>query len=102
MVEQLTFEERINKKREAGFDAFQQKEKLNKRIEERNQFKDVQLKQKQDRKKQGITIIGDGKKEPKIKYSKLPVSAIKRDVLSNNTQTQVRDPRFMETSGNLN
>ena len=40
MAEKLTFKELLKKKREAGFDAFVSKEKLNNRIEERNAFKD--------------------------------------------------------------
>jgi hypothetical protein len=40
MAEQLTFEELLNQKRQAGFDAFIVKDKLNKRIEERNSFKE--------------------------------------------------------------
>lgn len=88
MVEQFTFEDLLNKKRQAGFDAFVSKNKLSKRIEERNSFKDKQLRLKQERKLQGEAIIGDGKKAPKVKYSKLPVSAITRDiVVTSNTST---------------
>jgi hypothetical protein len=50
MVEQFTFEDLLNKKRQAGFDAFVSKDKLSKRIEERNSFKDKQLKLKHERK----------------------------------------------------
>jgi ribosomal RNA-processing protein 36 len=50
MADQLTFEELLNKKRQAGFDEFMAKDKLNKRIEERNSFKEKSQREKSERK----------------------------------------------------
>jgi hypothetical protein len=79
MTESLSFEELLRRKQQAGFDAFVSKDKLAKRIEERNSFKEKHIRMKAERKDKGESIIGDGKKAPKLKYSKLPVSAITRD-----------------------
>ena len=102
MADQLTFEELLNKKRQAGFDEFMAKDKLNKRIEERNSFKEKNQREKSERKQKGVKAIGDGKKEPKAKYSKLPVSAIKREYQKTLPSNQARDPRFMDSAGSLN
>jgi hypothetical protein len=56
---------------------------------------------KSERKGKGESIIGDGKKAPKLKYSKLPVSAITRDFHAP-VQPKTRDPRFMDSAGSLN
>ena len=90
----LTFEERLRNKSRSGFDTIKNnKEEVLLRKEQADKLKN---------KKDGIKY---GKKMPKQRYSKLPVSIIRPLNLESNTKSSTsgrRDPRFDSLSGQLN
>ena len=97
----LSFEERMKNKSQAGYDHFNNRDKLSERKE---------AQEKHNTTKGKVT----NKKQPRERYSKLPVSTIKREghkekVTNGYVRGEwvghhdfARDPRFQNSSGNLN
>ena len=87
----MTFEERLKMKQRSGFDTIKNKEDVLVRKEAAEKLKNKQGGQKL------------GKKMPKERYSKLPVSILRPLNLQSDKPSQVRrDPRFDNLSGKLN
>ena len=97
----MSFEERLRKKQETGFDHFNAGAKLTERKEAMKVHAATKGKVK-------------NKHEPRVRYSKLPVSTIKRELHIEKTGSGyergvwkaktdfARDPRFQSSSGHLN
>lgn len=97
----LSFEERLMNKKQAGYDHFNSSTKLNERKEAQKTHDAIKGK---------VT----NKKQPRVRYSKLPVGTIKQQkhrekVTSGYERGEwighhdfARDPRFQNSSGNLN